>query len=255
MTEHRISYAVASGVARLTLDNPSGRNAIDRHFVDAFVDYAQRCAEDSSVKVIVLAANGDFFSVGGDLAEFLHREADIENYIRNLARTFHAGVGYLHRAPAPIVLALRGIAAGGGFSLVCGADIVIAARSAKLTSAYTRTGLTPDGGATYFLPRIVGHRKAFEIAALNPVLTAEEAKALGIVTDVVEESQLDAAVEKLVAQMARIPSGALVELKEQLRRSANCSLEEQLSREADGIARQAGKPETIACLHEFFRAE
>ncbi len=253
MRPHRISYSVEGGIARLTLDNPKGRNSVDEAFVESFSDCAGRCAEDESVKVIVVAASGDFFSVGGNLADFLSHEADIENYVRRLAKIFHLGVERLHGAAAPVVLALKGMAAGGGFSLVCGADIVIAARSAKLVSAYTRTGLTPDGGATYFLERIVGYRKAFDIMALNQVSSAEEACLLGIVNKVVEDDQLDAATETLALKILETPSDAIIRLKGLMRHSAGATLHEQLAREAEGIAAQAGHPKTLESLRGFFK--
>ncbi len=250
MSAHRLSFSLEEGVARIVLDNEAGRNAVDLAFVEAFADCAERCA-DPAVKVVLVSSKGDYFSVGGDLTDFVAHADDVERHIHKMARRFHAGVERLHRVPAPVVLALRGMAAGGGFSIVCGADLVIASRSARLTSAYTRTGLTPDGGLSYFLEHIVGYRKAFEIMALNRVLDAEEALALGIVNRLVDDVALDEAAEAVVRQLAATPSFASGALKRLMREAAGSDLSGQLEREAAGIARQAAVPETMARLRDF----
>lgn len=250
MKPHRLSFAVDRGIARITLDNEPGRNAIDLAFVEAFADCAARC-EDEAVKVVLIAATGGYFSVGGDLADFVAHADDAERHILAMARRFHGGVARLHALAAPVVLALGGMAAGGGFSLVCGADIVIASRSARLTSAYTRTGLTPDGGLTWFLERIVGSRKAFEIMALNRVIDADEACALGIVNRVVDDDTLQAEAEAVARTLAGTPSDALRALKQLMAGAAGASLDHQLEHEAQGISRQAAKPETMQNLRRF----
>jgi 2-(1,2-epoxy-1,2-dihydrophenyl)acetyl-CoA isomerase len=255
MSTHRIALSVADGIARLTLDNPAGRNAVDGPFVEQFAEAARRCAEDASIKIIVIAATGDYFSVGGDLGDFLAHESAIEMHVLRLAKVFHLGVARLQAAPALIVLALKGMAAGGGFSLVCGADLVVAARSAKLTSAYTRAGLTPDGGGTLLLERIVGRRKAFELMALNTILTADEARSLGLVNKVVEDSALNAAVDALVGDLLRIPSGALIRLKSLMRDGDDAVLDRRLQSEALTIAKQAAHPQTLSYLRRFLGRE
>jgi 2-(1,2-epoxy-1,2-dihydrophenyl)acetyl-CoA isomerase len=250
VSSHRLAFSVDQGIARLTLDNAEGRNAIDLQFAEAFADCAKRC-DDDAVRVVLMRANGNFFSVGGNLADFVAHADNAERHVHDMARMFHLGVERLHNGPAPVVLALGGMAAGGGFSLVCGADLVIAARSARLTSAYTRTGLTPDGGLTYFLARIVGTRKAFEIMALNRVMDAQEAWRLGIVNDIVDDDALEHAVEIIAHQLAQTPSSALRRLKLLLRQGDSAPLSQQLEREAVSIAQQAGHPQTMERLRNF----
>ncbi|MBL6751235.1 MAG: enoyl-CoA hydratase/isomerase family protein [Nevskia sp.] len=252
MNTHRISLKIENQVAWLTLDNPAGRNAVDDLFVEAFANAADACAADPAVKVIVLGARGELFSVGGDLAGFLANEHRIRAHVHRMATIFHLGIQRLHEAPAPVVAALNGTAAGGGFSIVCGADLVVARRSAKLVSAYTKSGLTPDGGLSWLLERAVGYRKAFEIMALNPVLSAEAAQQLGLVTEVVDDDKLDEAVQALVARLLQTPADALRNLKRLMRGAGAVPLSEQLRREADGIAAQAANPETMEALRRFF---
>jgi 2-(1,2-epoxy-1,2-dihydrophenyl)acetyl-CoA isomerase len=250
MSDHRLSFAIKEGVARIVLDNAAGRNAIDLAFVEAFADCARRCADDA-VKAVLISAKSGYFSVGGDLTDFVAHADDAERHILAMARKFHVGVAWLQALAVPVVLALGGMAAGGGFSLVCGADFVIASRTARLTSAYTRTGLTPDGGLSYFLERIVGYRKAFEIMALNRVMSAEEALALGIVNLVVEDDALGAESEAVARRLAGTPSDAIRALKRLMAEAGGSTLDAQLEREAVSIAQQTGKPATLQSLREF----
>jgi 2-(1,2-epoxy-1,2-dihydrophenyl)acetyl-CoA isomerase len=251
MAGERIAFSIAGDVARIVLANPANRNAIDAEFVHQFAAAAGRCAAEPSLRAIVLSARGDWFSAGGDLRHFVAHRDTIAEHLRTLAGSFHSAILALRHASAPVIAAVGGMAAGGGFSLVCGADLVVASEAARFVSAYTGMGLTPDGGGTYFLPHIVGRRMAFDLMATNPVLSAQEAKALGIVSRVVAVGELDAAVEALVAQLAALPDGAIAGLKALLRRGEDEALSAQLRVEADSIARMAASPATLARMEEF----
>jgi 2-(1,2-epoxy-1,2-dihydrophenyl)acetyl-CoA isomerase len=251
MEQPRLEFSISGGIGRILLACPERRNAIDLAFCRQFAAVAAACEADAGIAVILLAARGDWFSVGGDLRDFLAHRDHVAAHVRAMAEAFHAGILALRRAAAPVVAAVRGTAAGGGFTLVCGADLLLAARSARFVSAYTRSGLTPDGGGTYFLPRLVGARVAFDIMATNPVLTADAAKALGIVTRVVDDADFDAATEHLLAELAAMPAGVLAGLKRLLRASGEAGLAAQLAAEAESIARRAADPETLRRLDAF----
>jgi 2-(1,2-epoxy-1,2-dihydrophenyl)acetyl-CoA isomerase len=251
MTDQRIQFSVSGGIARITLASPERRNAVDLQFCAELTQAAEACEARADIAVILLAAQGEAFSVGGDLRDFLANRDRIQAHVHGMATSFHAGILALRRAPAPVVAAVAGVAAGGGFSLVCGADLVIAARSARFVSAYTRTGLTPDGGGTFFLPRIVGLRAAFDIMATNPTLSAEQAKTLGIVSRVVEDVTFVAEVETLVEELAAMPAGALAGLKRLLRGGAEADLAAQLAAEAESVAARAADPRTLQRLEAF----
>jgi len=247
----RIAFEISGGVARIVLANPARLNAIDGLCIRELVDAAAACEADTSLVAIVLSHQGDAFSVGGDLRAFMAHRDSIDEHIAGLAAIFHAAVLGLRRAAAPVIAAVSGIAAGAGFSIVCGADMVVASESARFVSAYTKSGLTPDGGGTWFLPRIVGQRAAFDIMATNPMLSAEDAKTLGIVSRVVADGSLDAAVEQLVGELAALPAGAVAGLKALLRRDEEAGLEAHLKAEAESIARMAALPTTLARLEAF----
>lgn len=251
MSGTRIRHEVKDGIARLTLCAPHNRNAIDSTFCREFAEAALSISTDPSAVVALMRAEGDFFSVGGDFKDFLAHKDGLERHVLDMATHLHIGIVRLQRAPAPLVVAVNGTAAGGGFSLVLGADIAIARRSAKLVAAYTRSGLTPDGGGTYFLPRIVGLKRAFDILATNPTLSAEQALELGILSRVVDDEAFEAEVEALVRQLAATPRHALHGLKRLLRESPSASLQQQLDLEAESIAATASHPDSISALESF----
>ncbi|MDP6182431.1 MAG: enoyl-CoA hydratase/isomerase family protein [Gammaproteobacteria bacterium] len=249
----KIDWRLVDGVARITLNDPDNHNTVDARFVRELAEVAILCETEPSVKVVLLAAVGPAFSFGGDLNEFLARRENLQAHIRQMTSHFHSAVLTLNRIPAPVVAAVNGMAAGGGFSLVCMSDLAIASRSAKFNSAYTRSGLTPDGGLTHFLTRMVGPQKAFDILATNPTLSAQEAQALGIIARVVEDQDFEVEVEALLQTLLGIPSDALPRLKGLLKKSFSASLEEQFEHEAKSVSEVAASPETLATLEGFLK--
>jgi 2-(1,2-epoxy-1,2-dihydrophenyl)acetyl-CoA isomerase len=247
-----VRLEIAGPRATVTLANPAGRNAIGYDFCREFAEIGRQCAEAPDLRLVVVKAEGDMFSVGGNLREFMQWGEKAGDRVGASAQLLHEGVSRLHAGPAPVLLALNGMAAGAGFSLVCGADFVIAARSAAMTSAYTKMGLSPDGGGSWFLPRIVGFRKAFELMALNPVISAEEGLALGLVTEVVDDADLDAAVEAMASRLIALPGAALRRLKRLCRATEAHGLEEQLALEAELIAESASSTEALSAMRAFF---
>lgn len=248
---HRLDCSIEDGVARLNMSAPQVRNAIDLGWCRSFAHAARECTADRSVRVIVLAAQGEVFSVGGDLDHFLSARSRIRAEAYEMTQLFHAGLQRLEQGQAPVVTALRGMAAGGGMSLAISGDIVIASRKARLVTAYTRSGLTPDGGLTWRLPRIVGARKAFELLALNETLDADRACALGLVTQVVDDESFEASVEAVVAQLKAMSAVALGGLKRLMAVSPGNSLAEQFDQESATIADTLDQPETSAMLDAF----
>jgi 2-(1,2-epoxy-1,2-dihydrophenyl)acetyl-CoA isomerase len=238
MTSADVELTVENGVARLTLARPTAGNAINRSFVAQLRAHAEELHEHPDVRVVLLTAQGRNFCVGGDLRYFAGID-DIEPELRELADDFHAGIVALRELDAPVIAAVRGAAAGGGMSLACSCDLVLAADSARFTMAYTAAGLSPDGGATWFLPRIVGWRTATELMLTNRVLSAAEAAAAGIVTSVVSEPTLEAEADALAERLARGPRCAFAAVKRLLRVSAAATLADQLDAEAGAIAANA----------------
>jgi len=247
----RIRLTVADGIARLILCNPQKYNAMDQLFCREFSQAALACEIDPAIEVIVIEAEGDVFSPGGDITDFVAHKDHVHAHVLDMATEIHIGVLALRRAPAPVIAAVNGTTAGGAFSLICGADVVIAKKSAKFNVAFTRSGLTPDAGGTYFFPRVVGSRKAFWIMATNPTLSADQAAEIGLVSQVVEDADFRQEVDRLARQFADSVPGALAGLKALLRSSLTNSLDEQLNAEARSISALCASPATLERLIAF----
>ncbi|AOH82702.1 enoyl-CoA hydratase [Sphingomonas panacis] len=236
MTNTPIGFRVEDGVAWLTLDRPENRNALGPELAEALHAMADRCADDPTVRCVVLTGSGRFFCVGGDIAVFAQTGGDIEATVLKLARSFHAGILRLATMAKPLVVAVNGPAAGAGFSLALLGDIVIAADTAHFTAAYTAIGLTPDGGLSWWLPRLVGFRQAQDILLTNRRIDAGEAVHIGLITRVVPEGELEAAARETALALAAGPSAALARCRGLLLSAITTPLDAQLDAEAASIA-------------------
>jgi 2-(1,2-epoxy-1,2-dihydrophenyl)acetyl-CoA isomerase len=236
MSYETIDLAVRDGVAHLTLNRPDAANSITLELARDLMQATLRCDEDAAVRAVLLTGKGRMFCGGGDLKTFSGKGDGLPAYLKEVTTHLHAAVSRLTRMNAPVIVAVQGSAAGAGMSLACAADFVLAAENAKFTMAYTRAGLTPDGSSTYFLPRIVGLRRALELSLTNRVLTAAEAMALGIVTRVVAEPSLFDEAGKLAAELANGPTQAFGATKRLLHAGWNGSLETQMELETRAIA-------------------
>ena len=187
-----IQCAIDNGVGIITLDRPEANNALHADAAKELWEATTELTEDPSVRAILVRANGKMFCSGGDLKYMLalEDEAALAKALKVTTTYFHAAVSRLLRGNAPVVMAIQGAAAGGGFSFAITGDIVIAAESAKFKMAYTASGISPDGGSTWFLPRLVGLRVAQRLALENPTLTAQEALGINLVTQVVPDDEL-----------------------------------------------------------------
>jgi 2-(1,2-epoxy-1,2-dihydrophenyl)acetyl-CoA isomerase len=232
-------YGVAAGVATITLNRPQAANAIDMTLGRELMDAVTRSDADPSVRAVLLTASGKMFSGGGDLASFARYGDDVGRALRELTGYLHLSVARLLRHKAPVVVAVNGVAAGGGMSLALAGDLVLAAESARFTMAYTRAGLVPDGGSTYVLPRLVGHRRAQELILTNRVLGAQEALEWGLCTRVVPDAELAAEAQKLAETLAAGPTRAFAGVKRLLVSSGSESPESQMELESQAISRAA----------------
>ena len=227
---------VRDGVAHLTLNRPDAANTIQREICRELMEASIAIDEDPSVRAVVLGGKGKMFSGGGDLKSFSGQGERLPAYAKEVTTYLHAAVSRLTRMDAPVVAAVHATAAGAGMSLVCACDFVIAAKSAKFTMAYTKAGLTPDGSSTYFLPRIVGLRRAMELTLTNRMLTADEAADLGIVTRVVPDAEVHEAADAFARELASGATRAYGLTKRLLHQSFVETLETQMELESRAIA-------------------
>jgi 2-(1,2-epoxy-1,2-dihydrophenyl)acetyl-CoA isomerase len=253
MSREPVELRIEDGVARITLCDPDNRNAVTIRSAEAFARTTRQATTDPSVRVIVLVGTGAFFSVGGDIAEFLANKDDLAAHLAVLTDNIHAGVRHLVHARAPVVVGLNGIAAGGGVGMMLTGDVIVARQSAKINSGYTRSGLTPDAGLSWFLPRLVGHARAFEIVAMNEFISAETARELGLVSRVVADEDFEAELEATVERFKAMAGTVLGDAKRLLRQAAGATLDAHLEAEAESIAARVRTAETRAILDAFIK--
>jgi 2-(1,2-epoxy-1,2-dihydrophenyl)acetyl-CoA isomerase len=234
-----IEFEIAEGIAKITLNRPEAANAMNLTLVNELARAALVCDNDKSVKVVLITAKGKMFSAGGDLKAFSSFGDQTTLKIKELANELHKAVSAFARMRAVVIIAVNGLAAGAGFSLCLIGDFVIAAASAKFTMAYTAAGLSPDGSSTYFIPRLIGLRKAQELLLTNRTLNATEACDWGLISRVVPDEDLNEASLAVAKQFANGPSHAQSVVKKLLLCSLRCGLEEQMEIEGREIAHAA----------------
>ena len=242
-------------VATLTLNRPSVRNALDFEMMDALVSNLATLATDESLRVIVLRGAGAHFMAGGDVRAFAQHidesAARRDEYFGRSIQRLNAAIEALHRMPHVVIAQVRGAVAGFGMSLLCACDLAVAADDAYFASAYRNLALTPDGGLTFALPRIVGLRKALEILLLSERFDATEALRLGLVNKVVPVDGLDRAVASWTASLAACPPLAVRNVKRLARQSLDRALSEQLNAEALSFAQCAATAEFAEGVRAF----
>ena len=231
-------------IAWITLDRPDTGNAIDLALAQALVAAAGECAADRAVRCVILTGAGRLFCAGGDVSAFAVAGDDAPAFLRKLADTLHGAIRTLTRMDKPLIVAVNGPAAGAGLSLALLGDVVIAARSAHFTAAYIGIGLTPDGGMSWLLPRLVGLRRAQSMILTNERVAATEAATIGLVTRVVEDEDLLGEVALIADRLVASPTAAIGAARGLLLDGATAGLEEQLDRETESISRAGGHSES-----------
>ncbi len=241
---------IEDGVAILTFNRPEASNAMSLALADALHALVEPYSQDRSVRAWLINSTGKNFCAGGDVGAF-GKTDDPQGLIGAMARRLHDSLRILHDHRAPVVMAVQGAAAGAGFSLVSGADVAIAGRSSTYLWAYAAIGLTCDGGSTWNLPRVIGLRRAQELAFTGRRLTAEEAAAIGLVTRVVDDEALQDEALKVAKQIAQGPTESFGAVKQLFASSFANDFAAQLEAEATAIAAALGRPDGANAVQSF----
>jgi 2-(1,2-epoxy-1,2-dihydrophenyl)acetyl-CoA isomerase len=239
MAYEALRYKVQDAIATITLDRPAAYNALDLTMGRELLDAAIEADEDRAVRCIVITGAGRAFCAGGDVKSFHEAGDRVGVLIKQLTIYLHGAISRLARTPKPVLMAVNGVAAGAGMSLGCAGDLVVAAESAKFTMAYSRIGASPDGSATYFLPRLIGFRRTLELHFTNRTLAAREAMDWGLVTRVHPDGEFAAGVASLARELAQGPTAAFGRAKLLAQQSTQESLETQMELEAQAIAQSS----------------
>lgn len=238
-------------VGRIVMDRPERHNAMDRPMAAALRDAAVELAEDDGVRCIVLTGAGAAFNTGADLST-LSGDASDGRRLRSIATDLHTAVATLATAPKPAVTGVDGVAAGGGFGLALSGDIVVVSESARFEYTYPRIGLSGDGGSTYFLPRIVGYRRAREIVLQDDPIDPEEAVEAGLATELVPDDEFEDRLAAVAADLAEGPTRAHGAVKRLLDRSNSRDLPTQLAAESDSLTNLTRTDDYARGLAAFF---
>ncbi|HSD99578.1 MAG TPA: enoyl-CoA hydratase-related protein [Burkholderiales bacterium] len=235
-----VLYSVVDGVATITLNRPQVLNAVDARMIVQLRAACERAAHEAAARAVVLRGAGPAFLAGGDVAYFRANLARMPALVREGGMELNNAVLALRRAPKPVLASIQGAVAGAGVSLMAAADLAIAAEGTKFTIAYSRIGTSPDGGATHFLPRLVGARKALELMLLSDTFDAQMALKLGLVNWVIGAEQLGSETEAIARRLALGPTQAFGETKRLVNESPDQALAVQLEAEIEAFARCAG---------------
>jgi len=241
IAEGLVLLGLQDGVAHLRLNRPDAANGMSVELLKVLYDAIMLCHGEPDVRVLLVTGEGANFCAGGDVRAFAAEGTALPHYVRRATAYLQDSVLSLSRLQAPVVVAVQGFAAGGGgFGLVCAADLVIAAESAKFLAGATRVAMAPDAGVSVTLARLVGLRKATEILLTNPIINARDALQLGIVNRVVPDDTLADAARTLALELAQGAPRALAATKRLLRSGLAMGVESCLSEEARTVSELAG---------------
>lgn len=255
MEEPVILARAENGVGRLTLNRPKQRNAMSPEMAGLLFEHIIQQENDPQIRCIVLDGAGGSFIAGGDVKSWgrltaMTPEERGDDFRIRMAQAKPL-IEFIGTMTKPFIVAPRGFSAGAGIGFVLGADFVIADDTAKFLFANIRMSLIPDLGITYYLPRLVGPRKAMRLTLLGEQIDAAQALSLGIVDEVVAPDALEDAIAKLTGTLAAMPAKALAETKKLLRHSRYNSLSDQLSEENEGLAVCAEEADFIEAITAF----
>lgn len=238
-----VEVTIEDRIATVTLNRPDVYNAFDRALVSFFARQMTELAADDAVSAVIVTGAGKAFCAGGNLKAIRDSPEGAKSTLHQLAAQFHAGVLEMRRMPKPVIAAVNGPAAGGGFSLALAADFRVMAQSAYLKCAYLAAGLTLDGGGTWILPRLVGLQRAMEITLFDQAISAEKAVELGLATKAVEDGRVVEEARAMAQDLMRLSRHSYAWTKRLLFESMHTSLETQLEREREGIAACGAHPD------------
>jgi 2-(1,2-epoxy-1,2-dihydrophenyl)acetyl-CoA isomerase len=227
-TQSELLVTHNGAVQTITLNRPEKMNAFTRN-LHAELNAALKQARDPEVRAVVITGAGRAFCAGQDLTEF----GETGDIGASLRATYHPNVQAVRSLEKPVIAAVNGACAGAGLSFACACDIRIAADSAMFVPGFIGIGLIPDAGGTHFIHRLLGAPRAFEWMSSNRHLTAAEAHAWGLVSEVVEPNALAARTAEVAARFAALPTRAVGMTKRLIDHAPNATLEQQLEREAD----------------------
>lgn len=223
-------YSITNGTATISLNRPEVYNALNDEITFELQDALKAVAKDEHVRVVVLTGEGKAFCAGQDLKASAH--AGKRSFQDSLQKRYNPIVRAMRNLPKPIICKLNGVAAGAGCSLALACDMIVASDEATLIEVFINIGLVPDSGSTFFLPRLVGMAKAFELCTMGSRIKAQEALQLGLINRSVPSDQLGTAIKEYTDYFSSAPTRSIGLIKKMLQKSMHATLDEMLDYEA-----------------------
>jgi len=238
-------------ILEIILNRPEAYNALNLDMIQMLGETLASAAADNSVEGVLLTGKGKAFCSGGDLKWMSQQSEKMGSVLYQFAPQFHLSIIEIRRMEKPVVAAINGIAAGGGFSLALACDFRVIGGSALLRQAYTSSGLSIDGGGSFTLPRLVGLARAMEIMAFDEPITSEQALEWGLVTKVVPDDEVFSAALAMLDELAKTALHSFAWSKKLMTASFNNTLETQLELERQGISDCAAHPDGQEGIRAF----
>lgn len=242
---------IIDGLAEIRFNRPKQLNALNVDMAHAFQDAIATVVSHTDMRAILVTGAGTAFMAGGDLAHFRDSPSR-QDAARELIEPIHAGILMMVESRIPTIAAIQGAAAGAGMSIALLTDLAVAAENARFTNAYIKIAASPDCGGSWALERLVGHRKAAEIALLSDPIDAAEAWRLGLVNRVVPTEQLHSTAVELARRIADGPADAMRQTRMLLDAAPRASLEEQLRSELDSFVTASSHADFDEGIRAFF---
>jgi len=249
MSATTVEVETRGPVALVQLNRPQSANTIDLQMAMDLLAAAMTCSRNNAVRAVVLTGAGRNFCFGGDLRS-IAAEGAAGGYLRELTGYLHSAISHFVRMDPPVIAAVNGVAAGAGVGLAAMADLAICGSSSKFNLAYTNVGLTPDGGTSFFLPRLIGARRTMELLLLNQPLPAQHALEWGLVNEVADDEQLLERAFEIAGRLASGATGAFGQTKRLVAHSVG-ALESHMTLESETIAAQAASVDGVEGIRAF----
>jgi 2-(1,2-epoxy-1,2-dihydrophenyl)acetyl-CoA isomerase len=249
MSAPSVQVETRGAVALVTLNRPDNANAVNLQMAMDLLAAAMTCSRNNTVRAVVLTGAGRNFCFGGDLRAIASEGVE-SGYLRELTGYLHSAISNFVRMDPPVIVAVNGTAAGAGVSLAAMADLAVCGKSSKFNLAYTNAGLTPDGGASFLLPRVIGARRTMELLLLNRPLLAKQALEWGLVNEVAEDAELLERALEIAGQLANGATRALGQTKRLVAHSLG-ALESHMTLESETIASQAASVDGVEGIRAF----
>jgi len=231
MPDSPLLFSVVAGVATIRFNRPQVFNSVNKEVALALQQHLRECQQDASVRAVLLTGTGKAFCAGQDLVEIT--SPDSPEVAEIVEKHYNPIVQLIRELEKPVVAAVNGVAAGAGANLALACDVVVAKQSASFIQAFSKIGLIPDSGGTYFLPRLVGMQRASALMLTGDKVSAAEAVQMGMIYKVFADEEFDQAVEALVQKLAAMPTKGLAYTKQLLNGTFGNDLAQQLRNESD----------------------